>query len=216
MNQPVPFQPSLPSADALHQGFLSILPRVEVHARVCFRHVRCADRREDAVAEAVAIAWAWYRRLAHRGKDARLFPSALASLAARHVRSGRRLCGQERAQDVLSPVAQARRGFGVCRLPDFETLSENPLLTALADNTRTPVDQQVCFRLDFPAWLRSLSQRDRRVVEDLMLGERTLDVARRHGLSPGRVSQLRREFMDGWRAFCGEGPGAADPGTALA
>ena len=207
MNQPVPFQPSLPSADALHQGFLSILPRVEVHARVCFRHVRCADRRADAVAEAVAIAWAWYRRLAHRGKDARQFPSALASLAARHVRSGRRLCGQERAQDVLSPLAQARRSFGVRPLPDFSTLNGNPLDEALHENTRSPVPEQVCFRIDFPCWLTSLSDRDQRVVEDLMLGERTLDVARKHGLSPGRVSQLRREFMLAWLAFCGEGEG---------
>ena len=71
---------------------------------------------------------------------------------------------------------------------------------------KSPVPDQVAFRLDFPAWLLSLSQRDRRVVEDLLLGERTLDVARRHGLSPGRVSQLRREFLDGWRAFCGERP----------
>ena len=35
-------------------------------------------------------------------------------------------------------------------------------------------------------------------------GERPTDVARRFGLSPGRVSQLRREFQRGWRTFCGE------------
>jgi hypothetical protein len=37
-----------------------------------------------------------------------------------------------------------------------------------------------------------------RVLDDLMLGERTLDVAGKHGLSPGRVSQLRRELHDDW------------------
>jgi hypothetical protein len=36
-----------------------------------------------------------------------------------------------------------------------------------------------------------------------MRGERTLDVAGRHGLSPARVSQLRREFHDDWARFCG-------------
>jgi len=164
----------------------------------------------------VALCWRWFVRLHRQGKDPAQFVGALAAYAAKPVRSGRRLCGQEHPKDVMSPFAQHRRGFSVGRLPDFETLSENPLRTALADNTRTPVDQQVCFRLDFPAWLRSLSQRDRRVVEDLMLGERTLDVARRHGLSPGRVSQLRREFMDGWLAFCGEDPRAGGAGTALA
>ena len=63
---------------------------------------------------------------------------------------------------------------------------------------------QVAFRADFPAWLATRSQRDRRVVQDLMVGERTTDVADRHGLSQPRVSQLRREFREDWRAFHGE------------
>ena len=36
--------------------------------------------------------------------------------------------------------------------------------------------------------------------------ERTLDVAGRHGLSPGRVSQLRREFLTDWRRYISEPP----------
>src|SRR5205823_2266207 len=111
---------------------------------------------------------------------------------------------QDRARDVLSPLAQARYGFAVASIPDGSSLSGNVLDEALHDNTRTPVDEQVCFRLDFPAWLNTLSDRDRRVVADLMAGERTLDVADKYGLSQGRVSQLRREFMVRWRRFCGE------------
>lgn len=37
-----------------------------------------------------------------------------------------------------------------------------------------------------------------------MTGERTMDVAGRHGLSQSRITQLRREFMDGWKRFCGD------------
>jgi hypothetical protein len=37
-----------------------------------------------------------------------------------------------------------------------------------------------------------------------MQDERTLDLAERYGLSPARISQLRREFMDDWLLFCGE------------
>jgi hypothetical protein len=36
-------------------------------------------------------------------------------------------------------------------------------------------------------------------------------VARRHGLSAPRVSQLRRELLADWRRFCGEEPA---PGAA--
>src|SRR5205085_7671788 len=90
-------------------------------------------------------------------------------------------------------------------LPDRSSLDGKVLDEALHDNPRSPVPDQVCFRLDFPCWLNTLTERDRRVVGDLMAGERTLDVADKHGLSPARVSQLRREFMEGWLAFCGEG-----------
>jgi hypothetical protein len=41
-----------------------------------------------------------------------------------------------------------------------------------------------------------------------MLGERTLDVAGKYGLSPGRVSQLRREFLTDWRRYVSEPPPA--------
>ena len=191
---------------ALHAVFLSLLPRIALHARVSFRHVRCPHRRADAVAEAVALAWLWCVRLAQRGKDAARFPSVLAAFAARAVRSGRRLCGQEKTKDALSPRARARRGFRVERLPDYSTPSGNPLDDALTDNTVTPVAEQVAFRLDFPAWLATLGGRDRRVALDLMAGERTRDVARKYGRSPGRVAQLRRRFRDDWRRFHAEDP----------
>src|SRR5262249_51206777 len=64
---------------------------------------------------------------AEKGKDATVLPTALASYAARAVKSGSRVAGQEMANDVLSPVAQRRHHFFVGRLPDFETLTEHPL-----------------------------------------------------------------------------------------
>jgi len=203
-----------PAVDALHAAFLALLPRLRLHARIYFRHVRCPVRREDAIAEAVALAWKWYVRLAHRGKDAGALVSALAGYAVRAVNSGRRLCGQEPAKDVLSPLAQRRHGFVIVPLPMHSTLLGNPFDEALHDNTQTPVPEQVSFRCDFPAWRRTRTDRDRRVIDPLMLGERTLDVARRFGLSPARVSQLRREFCGDWTAFCADVP--EDPGRAAA
>ena len=197
-----------PDPGRLQAGFLVLLPRIELHARVSFRHLKCPHRRADAIAEAVALAWTWYVGLARRGHDAARFPGALASFAVRAVRSGRRLCGQERARDALSPAAQRRHGFAVGRLPDCSTPSSTPLADALQDNTRSPVPDQVVFRQDFPAWRSTRSERDRRVIDDLMVGERARDVAHRCGLCPGRVSQLRREFRDDWERF-GSPPGQA-------
>ena len=53
---------------------------------------------------------------------------------------------------------------------------------------------QAAFRLDFPAWLTTRTERDRRLAEDLMTGERTSDVSTKFGLTQGRISQLRRDF----------------------
>jgi len=191
------------SLEALHDRFLAILSRIRLHGCVYFRHLR-PDRRQEAVAEMIALSWKWFVRLARRDKDASRFPTALASFAARAVRSGRRLCGQERSKDVLSSLAQQQHGFTLSSIPDGSTLSGNVFDEALRDNTQSPPAEQVAFRLDFPAWLLTLSDRDRRVIADLMLGERTLDVAEKYGMSAGRVSQLRREFMADWRRFIGE------------
>jgi hypothetical protein len=191
----------------LQAAFLaSVLPKVLSHGSVYFRHVRSAELKEECIAEMVALTWRWHLRLAQRGKDATRFPTALATFAARAVRSGRKLTGMERTKDVLSPLAQQRKGFAVGKLPDCSTLDGSPLSEALHDNTQTPPDEQCAFRIDFPAWRATHADRDRRLLDDLMLGERTLDVAGKYGLSPGRVSQLRREFLTDWRRFISEPP----------
>lgn len=187
----------------LQNAFLKFLPRIERHGQVYFRHIRCDSTKGECIAEMIALSWQWWIRLHRKGKKPERFVSALASFAARAVRSGRRLCGQEKARDVLSPRAQQRQHFCVGKLPDFSTLSSNPLADALLDNTMTPPDEQAAFRLDFPAWLAALGDRKRRVAEDLMVGERTMDVSNKHGLSQGRISQLRRELRASWTVFGG-------------
>jgi hypothetical protein len=67
----------------------------------------------------------------------------------------------------------------------------------------------VVFRLDWPAWLRTRTDRDRRIIGAMALSERTQALARMFGLSPGRVSQLRREFHADWEQFCAD-PTAID------
>jgi hypothetical protein len=194
----------------LQNAFVTvILPKIQYYGRVAFRDLD-ADRREEATAEMTAICWLWFMRLAARGKDATQFPSVLASLAARAVRSGRRLCGKGRSKEALSGLTQKRHGFVVQTLPHEETCrDDNPVILALHDNTQSAVPDQVAFRLDFPAWVQTYPERKRRVMYDLMMGERTRDVSRKHRLSPGRISQMRREFMDEWSRFQGDIPPAA-------
>lgn len=187
--------------EEVQRRFLQILPRVELHARISSRDIKCQHKWADFISEAVSMCWKWWVRLHERGKDPSGFVSTLASLAARHVRSGRRLCGQEKPNDVLSPRAQQMRSFVVEKLPDFSTLNGTPLEDALHDNMRSPIPDQVCFRVDFPAWLRSYSRRNRAIAKDMAMGEPTKALASKFKMSPGRISQLRREFHDDWQRF---------------
>ena len=74
----------------------------------------------------------------------------------------------------------------------------------LRDNMITPIPEQVQFRIDFPAWLKTLTGRERRMIRVMMRNERTKDVSKQFEVSPGRVSQLRQEFKQGWERYCGD------------
>ena len=202
-------QGSLPTPsldlDHVHASFLAALPRIVRHAQVYFRFIKCPHRKEEMIAETVALAWSWWIRLLQRDKDPSGFISALATHAVRHVRMGRRLCGQEKTKDVVSPSAQWRRNFTVQSLPQFDTGTEdNKTLELLRDDSRTPPGEQAAFRIDFPRWLTQLGQRNRLIAEDMAMGENTQDLAAKHNVTQGRVSQLRREFYFDWHRFHGE------------
>jgi hypothetical protein len=191
---------------SLTARFLTHLPRFEAHARFAFRRVGCPETRADRVAETLSLAWRHFAVLARRGKRPERFVTTLALRCSQAVKAGRRLAGSEAGKDALSPVAQVRHGFSVVRLPDRDrAVDRHPLpdelAEALTDNTKSAVPEQVAFRVDFPRWRASLRRRDRKVLDALASGERTADAARRFRISPGRVSQLRREFEQGWEEF---------------
>jgi hypothetical protein len=201
----------------LQAHFLSILPRVQLHAEIHFRHIKCADRRAEAIAEVVGLSWSWYLSAVERGKDPAEFVSALADFAVKHVRCGRRLCGQEKAKDVMSPRAQRNKGFEVESLPSSTCQSHEEFFASphgqdrmdvveerLRDNTQSPIPDQAAFRIDYPAWLKQLDRRKRKIVKDMVLDLGTMELAAKHKLSPGRISQMRREFRLDWHRFHGE------------
>jgi len=45
------------------------------------------------------------------------------------------------------------------------------------------------------------TRRNKSIAQDMALGHRTRELADAYGLSPGRVSQLRRQFHDDWERF---------------
>jgi hypothetical protein len=201
---------------ALHQHFLTILPVVQRHGQVYFRHLN-AEAKEEAIAEMVALSWCWFLRLIDQEKDASEFPTAIATYAAKAVNSGRRLCGQQKAKDVLSRRAQRRHGFVVEALPasgsrSFESIyglvhgqqEIDAYEERLRDNSQTPPPDAAAFRLDFPHFLDTLTRRDRQLAMFLSLGHSAKQAAAKFGLSQGRVTQIRQRLCKEWYALHGE------------
>lgn len=178
----------------------AMLPTLRRYAVTAFRRLR-GDNFDDAVQEALANACVALANLARRGELQRAFPTILAQFAIRQVRAGRRVGNTGRRRDVLSPIRGAQARPNCSRDADW--------LEAVLEDPYTPVFEQVCFRLDFPAWLDRLPALPRRVAETLALGHSTSEVAAACGVTPARTSQLRRELHSSWQAFGGELAGAA-------
>ncbi len=186
-------------------GFLSLLPAIQTHARIQFRRLP-AERREEAIREAIASACISYQLLAARGKLRVAHPGPLADFAVRHVRTGRHVGGhQDAARDVLSPVAHQRHGVRLRSIDQIQPGSHTRDWMALAVADRNDsIPDTAAFRIDFAQWLRSQSRRDRRIIRYLIRGDRTCEIAGRLKISPSRVSQLRRKYEQAWRMYQGE------------
>lgn len=153
-------------------GFLAVLPAVWTHAQIRFRHLHL-HHREEAIQEAIASACVSYQSLAARGRLHVAHPGTLATFAVNFVRNGRHVGGrQDAAKDVMSPVAQRRHSFA-CRSADWRQV-------AIAER-RDPIPDTAAFRIDFAAWLKTLTRRDRRIIAAFVRGEGTGEVADRFG-----------------------------------
>jgi hypothetical protein len=186
-------------APAWQRQFLAMLPSIQSCARHACGHLD-PERRADAVEEVLANAAVAFARLVALDKTDLAYPTVLARYGIAQVREGRRVGARLRIGEVLSPYAQRKKGFIVQRLDRWDH-DTGQWLEAIVEDRRTPVPDQVAFRIDFPAWLDSLARPKRRMAEVLAMGHSTSQVARRFRLSAGRVSQVRRELYKSWRQF---------------
>lgn len=186
---------------AWQKAFLALLPAMVQHFHLAFRHL-CHEARAEAVQEATANACLAYQRLATLGQADRAFASSLANFAVKQVKTFRRVGTSQNVRDFFSELAQYKGRVTLERLDRFGRDSEE-WIEAVVEDHRTPVFDQVQFRIDFSEWLARLRPRDRKIALSLSVGNSTGDVARQYGVSAGRVSQLRRELYASWHSFLG-------------
>ena len=190
------------SASAWHAKFLEMLPTIRTYAQVRFRGV-LPEAQEDLIEEVICNCLVAFVRLIQLGKGDLAYATVLARYAVAQVRQGRRMGSRLSVHDVMSPYAQRRKGFRLERLDTFCRDCEEWIEVMVVDR-RTPVPEQVAFRIDVPEWLATLTHRARKIATDLATGWTTGDVARKYKLSPGRISQIRKELFESWHKFHGE------------
>jgi hypothetical protein len=121
--------------DALNGTFLVAMPSLLKVARYRFRHVLYHDTREDYICETLALCWLWYVQLVLEGRNPASFMTALANYGAKAASCGRRLCGQEKANDLLSELCQRRVVFSVLGQLETGKMNGDGIEQVLRDNS---------------------------------------------------------------------------------
>ncbi len=186
----------------LQQRFVNMLPAIEQQVAHRLRNYP-EHEHEELIAETVALAFCMFVMLANRGRTDLAFPTSLAAYGWRQALAGRRAGTPMNVNDVTSRHCQKRKRIRVFRLDRYDS-KRGEWREAVVEDHRTPVPDQAAFRCDFPEWLKSLSRRRRRIAEMLASGVGTTRTAKKFKISPGRISQLRRELHDAWQEFHGE------------
>ena len=200
-------QSSTPSAHYLHAKFIELLPCIKKQARVSFRS-EPFEQRQELIAEVCANCWVAFVGLMERGLEDIIYATPLAQYAIKQVRSGRRVGANLNVRDVSSRHCQVTKGVRVGRLDHCNEDTEQWREVVVEDKHAGPA-AVAATKIDFADWLRSLSSRQRKIATTLAVGETTTSAARRFGISPGRVSQIRRELKDSWDGFQGQAEGVA-------
>jgi hypothetical protein len=191
-----------PTTPAWHAVFEQLVPAITAHARLSFGHLR-GDALAELIQNALCIACAAVARLAELNKLDLCYPTVMARFAIAQTKAGRMLGRPLNCADISSSYCQARKRIHVERLDTYDANEKCWQEILIPDRTCTPAELAAS-RIDFPAWLRTLKPRDRRIALKLATGETTGRVGRQHRISAGRVSQLRRDLYEAWRRFQGE------------
>ena len=190
------------TVSACYAKFLSLLPAIQEQARFAFRNEK-PEHRQELTAEVIANCWAAFVRLVERGLIDVVYPTPLAGYAIKQVRDGRRVGAKLNVLDISSEYCQARKQITIERLDVFDERTGEWHEVLIEDRHAGPAETAAA-RIDIGEWFDSLPKHKRRVAQTLATGETTKRTARKFSVSPGRISQTRRELHEDWQRYQGE------------
>ena len=212
-----PEQPSQQASRWLEQRYVELLSR----ANACFARYR-PERREEAVAEVLAITVAAVVSAARRGVLHRLTPFWCVLYAARQLRAGRCFAGSS-SRCVLSPATQARHGIRVVSLDqpiDPDADRPRSLRDLLADQEAESPLENVRRHHDYQAIFdqEAVSPKARTTAAFLAATHgtgRQTDLAAELKVTPGRITQLKGELAEALGRHGYAGPLGPRPGGRM-
>jgi hypothetical protein len=179
--------------DKWQTRFVTMLPEIEQKLRLAFCRLD-PEACEDAIEEGIVHSLLAYVRLDEQGRAEIATPSSLAWYSSRHVKRGRPAAGRMNGKEPLSRYGQISNDIEVERQP-------NKWIDALVEDKRARVADQVAAKMDVGDWFATLTKRMKEIAKDLAIGCSTSEVARKHGVTASRISQLRRSLEQSWTAF---------------
>lgn len=174
--------------------FVARLSEMQDLAAGHFHHLD-PEAREEAVQNSIVLAYRYAKRLVEQGKDAEGLLKSVLWWACRHTRHGRQGGGRAKAKPKCV-LDYARRGIG-------DVIVESGLNLNHFIGQAASIPDAVAFRVDIPAFLDTLTERDQQIARDLAIGEGTKNVARKYNVSAPAISQFRTRFRKKYDAFYG-------------
>jgi hypothetical protein len=184
------------------EQFVAMLPEIERLLKVAFRNIPPGGRADACEEGLFHCVWS-YLQLYEQNRAEAATASSLVWYAMLQVRRGRVAGCRMNGREVLSRYAQIGHGFRVVPL-QHDDPDDDAWVNDVVESRNTSVLDQIAIRMDFRSWLNSLGRRTRRIAVDLAKGFRTSEVSQKYSVTPGRISQLRRELQASWQQFQGE------------
>ena len=165
----------------LQESVVRYLPWMRKTIRLAFPTLD-AEKREEVVSNTVALAWKAWHRLNERGRaEEPGILKAIVWFSIKQTKAGRTCFSAKKPRDPLALRVYGKVKFEPGCLEDYI-------------GKETPILEQVSFRLDVPAFLGTLTDRQRNLALDLAQGMTTTEAAAKYNRSPGAISQFRNRF----------------------
>ena len=130
-------------------------------------------------------------------------PNSIAYYSIQRTKSGRRSYGDNRT-DVMFPGYQMDHEGSLCSMQDPICDEDDSTVGDTIASRSEDMAAKVLRKIDWDAFLDTLDARKRRIVEEMMLGYGTGDIARLLAVTAPRIVQLKRDIARKIKEFMGD------------